>query len=164
MKRKLEFTYIPPVARNMRVYANINVTLTYQNFGSAWLGILRGAKEDIELVFNGLFNFGATNGELHYYDHNETLALFWSSEEDLQRFFYNVRVYSGSTRYLGKEKNLLAAAERMEQLKENCQESFMNFSQKFQPDVYSVGTISAERPDNDFKDHVLTHAFNHSAD
>jgi hypothetical protein len=73
----------------MRLYKNIAVDFTIQNFGTAWLGILRGKTEDIEIVFNGFFNFCATSGKLEYKDHCQTIATFWTNKRKMKRYFYN---------------------------------------------------------------------------
>lgn len=155
----LSLTATVRLPRFIKPYPSVNVTMTYQNFGSAWLCILRGKTEDIELVFNGLYNFGATNGDVQYFDHAKTVATFWSTEEQLQRFFYNVAVFSGVTRYRGKVVNQAHANERIEYIRANCHEPFMDFANVFEPDVYGVGSIKAANPDDDFKDKVLGHAF-----
>ena len=149
----------PRVEKFIRPYPTLDVRMTYQNFGSMWLCILRGRTEDIELVGNGLFNFMATNGEISFIDGSKTMATFWTKEEKLQRFFYNVSVFSGNTRWRGKRVNNDEANKRIAYLHANAHENFMNFDEvHFAPDTYSVGKISAERPDNDFKDRVLVHA------
>ena len=45
------------IVKGIRVYEHINVDLTYQNFGSSYLFILRGSAACIDLVFNGLYKF-----------------------------------------------------------------------------------------------------------
>lgn len=157
----IDLNLAPPPRKDkfIKPYPTVNVAMTYQNFGSAWLCVLRGKTEDIELVFNGLFNFGATNGDIQYFDHSKTVATFWSTEESLQRFFYNVSVFSGVTRYRGKAVNQAEANKKIEYIRDHCHEPFMDFDNVFAPDVYGVGSIKAENPDNDFKDKVLGHAF-----
>jgi hypothetical protein len=71
----------------MRIYQKVNVTLTYQNCGSVWLIILRGQHEDIEMVYNGLYNFCASNGSLQYHDVDKTVATFWSNKKAIRQFF-----------------------------------------------------------------------------
>lgn len=64
----------------MIIYENTPVEVSYQNFGSSYLIILTGEECDIESTFNGLYNFGATNGQLRYRDACHSVATFWSSE------------------------------------------------------------------------------------
>jgi hypothetical protein len=49
------------------------------------------------------------------------------------------------------------AARKMRQLR--CHyENFFNYANRYVPDIHITSNISAERPDSDFKDLVLTHA------
>jgi hypothetical protein len=72
----------------MKLYNNLLVTITYQNFGSTWTLILRGKTEDIELAANGLYNLGATNGDCEFYDHAQTVGIVWTDEISLRQFFF----------------------------------------------------------------------------
>lgn len=150
----------PPLPRALRIYEALDVKLSYQNFGSAWLCVLRGKTEDIELVFNGLFNWGATNGECYFVDHSQTVATFWSSEEQLTRFFYNIYSVSSSTRYKGRKANLLASSNKIAALKESCHEIFLRFDDGV-PEIFaeghSLGHLTAEKPDDDFRDAAWRH-------
>ena len=161
-KAKTVFREIPKAPRGILPYQTIDVTLTYQNFGSTWLCILRGKTEDIDLVFNGLFNFRATNGEYQFHDHVQTVAVFWSDRRALRRFFFNRYFFSrsvgGATRQLVRE-SMKYSHNQIQALRDNGHEFFMDFSKQFMPQVHAMGTISAERPDADFKDAVLDYAF-----
>lgn len=148
----------------MRVYPTIDVDITYQNFGSTWLCILRGATENIDLVFNGLYNLQATNGDYQFFDHTKTVATFWSDSKALRRFFFNQKflpVTSGKSKGEGKlvRRCMRYAQERVAELRDNSHEVFLDFENKFEPTVHSVGKVTAERPDSDFKDCVLSNAF-----
>jgi hypothetical protein len=149
----------------MKIYPEIDVELTYQNFGSAWLGVLRGSTDNIETVFNGLFNLCATNGERQFQDHLQCVAVFWSDRRAMRRFFFNryympryhpepdvrnVRLVRDAMRY---------ALQSLKQLAQGNHEAFLDFSKCYVPEVYGTGTISAERPDSDMKDAILSHAF-----
>lgn len=148
----------------MKLYQNLDVDLTYQNFGSAWLGVLRGATDNIELAFNGLYNFCATNGSLSYQDHVKCVATFWSDRKGMRRFFFNQhyiprfedrnhpdngRLVRQSMRHAQAQMSLLCASH----------EPFMDFDNRFAPAVFTCGKITAERPDSDLKDAILSHAF-----
>lgn len=134
--------------------------MTYQNFGSSYLCILRGKTEDIELVFNGLFNFGATNGGLDYYDHSKTVAVFWSDYKSLRKFFFNRRFIPQSDEPSGRiiRACMHEAQDNMILLSEN-HEFFMRFADSYMPETHDVGSISAERPDHDMKDAIISHAY-----
>ena len=149
----------------MKVYPNLTTTISYHNFGSAWLMILKGTTEDINLAFNGLFNLGATNGELEFRDHIHTVATFWSDEKSMEKFFFNKFFLPRcSTRVKDTHKDgayktaMSVASNQMTELK-NCHEFFLDFNNRFVPDVYATGKVTAENPDTDMKDSILTHAF-----
>jgi hypothetical protein len=132
----------------MKIYETLSVELSYQNIGSTWLMILRGPTKEIELTFNGLFNFCATGGELTYQNEAKTLATFWSSKEKMRKFFINRLSFSDTNSQ--KSKVILAADQKVKDLQQN-QEIFKTFSSN-NICSYSKGTIQAERPDDDFKD------------
>lgn len=144
------------------LYPSIDVSLNYQNFGAAWLGILRGSPENIELVFNGLYNLQATeNRGPTYHDAAHTVATFWTSRKRLYKFFFNRYLLPRTTGDDGAE--LIASANRFADdsiaaFKDGSHEGFLRFNRTVIPETYGQGTKSAERPDEDFKDAVLFHA------
>ena len=154
-----------PTIKGIKPYPSVDVTLTHQNFGSTWLCILRGATQDIDLVFNGLYNFSATNGMYQFHDMDETVAIFWTDEKALKRFFFYKYFFPKSedltSPMLGKviRDAMRFAHEQIAELRANGHERFMDFSQVYIPQTHAMGQISAERPDNDFKDNVLNYAF-----
>ena len=161
-----EFKYIPPtVKQGIKPYPSLNVYLTYQNSGSTWIGILRGKAADIDLVFNGLYNFMATNGSYNFFDHAKTVAIFWTDERALKRFFFNKYFFPKSENLClpvrGKviREAMAFAQAQLAELRANGHEVIKDFSNQFSPMVHAMGQISAERPDSDFKDSVLAHAF-----
>jgi hypothetical protein len=145
----------------MKLYPNVNVSFTYQNFGSAWLGVLRGPSEKLQEVFNGLFNYCATNGNMEVRDHLGMLGSFWTSRRAMRRFFFNRYFIPRATGNSGQGK-LARTAMRYawQKLAEMSRhhERFLQF-ESFAPDVYTNGSICAERPDTDMKDAILSHAF-----
>lgn len=152
----------------MKLYKDIDVDLTYQNCGSTWLGVLRGKQDDIELVFNGLFNFGATSGKLDYQG-GDGIATFWTNKQALRYYFFT-RYFFPKCGHDDKEKRpwrnhpaykpaLRYADNAIAELKETSHEMFTDFRRKSGLDTYSTGTMSAERPDMDMKDAILSHAF-----
>lgn len=150
--------------RTMKPYPNVDVTLHYQNFGSAWLCILRGPTEKIKEVFNGLFNLCATNGELEFQDHLEMVATFWTDKRAMRRFFFNQffmpRFMGNRGRGQGKLARMAMrfAWQRLEAMS-SCHEFYLDFANHYVPETYGNGCISAERPDIDMKDAILTYAF-----
>ena len=148
----------------MKVYQHIDVSLTYQNFGSSFACILRGKQEDIDLVFNGLYNFGATNGRLDYYNHTKTTAVFWSDYKALRKCFFNQKFIPnmpmwGEAKLSDVRPYMQHARKLLKELQESGHEFFMNFADNYMPDAHNVGRVSAERPDNDMKDAIISHAY-----
>jgi hypothetical protein len=146
----------------MKLYPSIGVGLTFQSCGSGWLGILRGPTEQIELAFNGLYNLRGTNGKLEYQDHLRMVATFWTNERNMRRFFFNYFYLPRSASRHGEGRlirNAMRYAQKsLMQVKEEF-ESFMRFASGNVPECYLFGSITAERPDTDFKSAVLEHAF-----
>lgn len=148
----------------MKVYDTLNVSLTYQNFGTSFVAILRGKTEDIETAFNGLFNFGATNARAPiYYNHTKTTAIVWTSREQLRKFFFNRRFIPnmplwGDIKLSHLRPFMKEARAKLKELAEN-HEFFLRFADNYMPEPHSVGKLTAERPDNDMKDTILSHAY-----
>jgi hypothetical protein len=148
----------------MKLYPTVDVDFNYQNFGSAWLGILRGATENIELVFNGLYNLCATNGTHQFQDHLQCVSIFWTDKRAMRRFFFN-RYYLPrfTSRFDVNNGKLVRQAmrhahEQLAILSQDSHETYLRFNRSM-PETYSSGTICAERPDNDMKDAILANAF-----
>lgn len=140
----------------------MDVSLNFQNFGSAWLGVLRGVPQHIKLVCNGLFNLRATNGSEEYHNEERTVATYWTSEDAMRRFFYNQHYLSremGHTNLpvLREESQLFAETQLSNMLQRH--EEFMTFESNSPGITFGSGTITAERPDSDMKDAILSHAF-----
>lgn len=74
----------------MKLYEDCPVEFAFQNCGTNWFAKLNGPKDQIELVFNGLYNLKAANGELTYI--TPEIATFWTKESQMRRFFFN-KVY-----------------------------------------------------------------------
>ena len=72
----------------MKLYPNLNATLTYQDYGSSWLLVMRGSKQDINLLFNAIYNFGAVEKSSPEFNDTEDIATVWSNEDKTWNFFY----------------------------------------------------------------------------
>lgn len=160
---------------DMKLYKNLDVNLSYQNFGSTWVLVLRGKTEDIELAVNGLYNWGATNGDCEYYDHTQTVGVIWTDKPSLLKFFESQarnqllvdipfdkdkanRHYRKCLAFNINVASKELARQRIEEL-QHQHENFFRFANGQMPETYGTGTIGAERPDNDMKDAILSHAF-----
>lgn len=151
-------------SQRMKIYPQIDVDLKFQNCGSSWLMVLTGKEENIELVFNGLWNYGATNvsiqradgtnyNGLDYVDANKTTATFWSSPEKMYKFFYNSHLIACQQESCSESAHVVARM-RMEQLRQETI-SFRNFNQTPFISAFEIGTMKAERPDDNYKEKAL---------
>lgn len=154
-----------------------NTELTLQNFGSAYLIILRGKLQDVKESFNSFFNWGGVsqNGSLDISESAEgAIGVFWTNDNYLRRYWLNRftllnadipenTVYS--VEFNGKGEPVytvtsdLAVTYIGEQiaLMRQDQEKFMTFDKTYFTDGYSMGKISAESPDLSFREAAHAH-------
>ena len=125
--------------------------LIKQNLGAHWVIGIKGNKDEIEQFHNRVYNWGGTNGELQWMSND--FAYFWITLEKLERVMFKY-VMNGITDKLGKKfrgaKGGLKAV-AMNRIKNTIDniptENFVRTAQV--ADIYSLGTISAEKLDND---------------
>jgi hypothetical protein len=125
--------------------------LIKQNLGAHWVIGIKGNKDEIEQFHNRVYNWGGTNGELQWMSND--FAYFWITLEKLERVMFKY-VMNGITDKLGKKfrgaKGGLKAV-AMNRIKNTIDnipnEHFVRTAQV--EDIYSLGTISAEKLDND---------------
>jgi hypothetical protein len=122
-----------------------------QNLGAHWVIGIKGNKDEIEQFHNRVYNWGGTNGELQWMSND--FAYFWITLEKLERVMFKY-VMNGVTDKLGKKfrgaKGGLKAVvmNRIQNTINNIPtENFVRTAQV--EDIYSLGTISAEKLDND---------------
>lgn len=152
----------------MKIYRNLDVNLTYQNFGSTWALIMRGKTESIEAATNGLFNWKATSGDVEFHDLAETVGVIWTNEDSMEHFFF----CQAENHLLNQidcepnsdmEKRIKKVASSISTRKMKClreyHENFFNFSGSHAPETYGNGKLTAERPDVDMKDSIVDYAF-----
>jgi hypothetical protein len=115
-------------------------SLIYQNLGSSWaVGILGATKLEVEQRYYSLYNWGATNGELHWVEETEPrcFAYIWTTKKKLFQYFIKLealkwdvdRVMTGPL----KRKITRAAIQRFRELKND---KFIDFSNNI--DYYST--------------------------
>jgi len=143
----------------MKLFKDLAVELSFQNFGSTWVGILRGSTEEIESAFLSLWNLRAVTGELEWYDHAKQVAIFWTDKQSMRRYFFNRNWLQSVDRSRQFKYACLIHAHTALATLQECCEMFVKFDMGGEPDFYEVGKIKAERPDTDFKSAVLKHAF-----
>jgi hypothetical protein len=125
--------------------------LIKQNLGAHWVIGIKGNKDEIEQFHNRVYNWGGTNGELQWMSND--FAYFWITLEKLERVMFKY-VMNGITDKLGKKfrgakGGLKAVAmNRIQNTINNIPtENFVRTAQV--EDIYSLGTISAEKLDTD---------------
>lgn len=153
----------------MKVYKNLDCELTIQSYGSTWLVILRGKEQDIRDTFNGLYNFKATNGKhIDFTNASKTIAKFWSSEKQMRKFFQLLYYFRTPLENFTQYKGQKDGGEYKRLMLENVNQQILSVRgtmETFEPrekrnynPLFEVSSASAEKPDEDFKDSVLTHA------
>jgi hypothetical protein len=122
-----------------------------QNLGAHWVIRIKGNKDEIEQFHNRVYNWGGTNGELQWMSND--FAYFWITLEKLERVMFKY-VMNGVTDKLGKKfigaKGGLkgVVSNRVKNTIDNIPtETFVRTAQV--EDIYSLGTISAEKLDTD---------------
>ncbi len=122
-----------------------------QNLGAHWVIGIKGNKDEIEQFHNRVYNWGGTNGELQWMSND--FAYFWITLEKLERVMFKY-VMNGVTDKLGKKfvgaKGGLkgVVSNRVKNTIDNIPtETFVRTAQV--EDIYSLGTISAEKLDTD---------------
>lgn len=152
----------------MKLYPSINVETTFQNCGSWWLLILSGPEEEIELTYNGLYNFGATNvprfpsefGQskegLEYTDGSRTKAIMWTTPEYMFKFFYESHLLACQQQSCAKHAKVVANL-RMEEFRKNSA-PFFDYSRKTFVDSFEIGTKTAEKPDYNYREAATLNA------
>jgi hypothetical protein len=122
-----------------------------QNLGAHWVIGIKGKQDEIEQFHNRVYNWGGTNGELQWMSND--FAYFWITLEKLERVMFKY-VMNGVTDKLGKKfigaKGGLkgVVSNRVKNTIDNIPtETFVRTAQV--EDIYSLGTISAEKLDTD---------------
>jgi len=125
--------------------------LIKQNLGAHWVIGIKGNKDEIEQFHNRVYNWGGTNGELQWMSND--FAYFWITLEKLERVMFKY-VMNGITdklgkKFIGAKGGLKAVAmNRIKNTIDNIPtENFVRTAQV--EDIYSLGTISAEKLDTD---------------
>jgi hypothetical protein len=122
-----------------------------QNLGAHWVIGIKGNKDEIEQFHNRVYNWGGTNGELQWMSND--FAYFWITLEKLERVMFKYVMNSLSDKlgkkFRGAKGGLKAVA--MNRIKNTINnipnENFVRTAQV--EDIYSLGTISAEKLDTD---------------
>lgn len=125
--------------------------LMKQNLGAHWVIGIKGNKDEIEQFHNRVYNWGGTNGELQWMSND--FAYFWITLEKLERVMFKYVMSSLSDKlgkkFRGAKGGLKAVAMNrvMNTIDNIPTENFVRTAQV--EDIYSLGTISAEKLDTD---------------
>ena len=71
----------------MENHWNKKVELLYRNCGTNWAVFIRGAADDVEYEFYGMYNHGATDGEIQWQTPEN--AYFWTTQKKLKKCLTN---------------------------------------------------------------------------
>jgi len=125
--------------------------LVKQNLGSHWVIGIKGKTAEIEQFHNRIYNWGGTNGELHWM--SDSFAYFWITMEKLERCMFKYVMNSVSDKIGNRFKNKKGG---LKNYVINRVQNTINsipvdnfFKTKQEQDFYSIGTISAEKLDED---------------
>lgn len=144
----------------MKLFKSLNADIKVVDFGTSWSIVMRGSKQEIDYIFNAMFNYGATNNAHYNFNDAETEASFFTTKDRMTKFFkgfWENRLWHENK--LADEAAALAQAS-VEDLFVNHREPRQQYRQTtYEDNAYRVGKITAERPDSSFKDAVIESAF-----
>lgn len=134
--------------------------LTYQNYGTSILIFIQGETlEAAEGKWLSLYNWGATSTEPRNVANN--VIACWSTLDKLKRYLFNIhenRLVNNRPANMGDaELEATAASKSTHDFNAIETETFRSVNNNFE--FYEMGTICAEKPDDDFKDSVMKYAF-----
>ena len=137
-----------------------NIKLSYQNYGSSILLFIEGAnEEETHGKYLSLYNWNATSSEPTWVADN--VISCWSSIERLKNYFFNRRCMElvESSPKFGVKGGVSTEAHRLaaEDFSNVQSEKYRIFKTNY--DFHTLGTITAERPDEDYKDFCISKGF-----
>ena len=135
------------------------LNITKKKCGTSTAVGLHGDNDTITERFNSFWNHGATDGELHWLSDGN--AYFWTTEEKLEKAVFNATLFElwnkrPELEEDDKQEEAEALAqrftnERLARIQNNP--SLVKFVKKVSIenlDCHNIGSIKAERPDNDY--------------
>ena len=119
------------------------VKMVFQNLGASWaLGLASENQHEIEEKFLSLYNWGATNGELHWLSETPGyyFAYIWTSENKLKKYFENIeKLKFDVDRIINKPLQKLIIDRVTEKMKTLSPETFLCLNRE--QDFYTVGEL-----------------------
>lgn len=123
------------------------ITITKQPFGNTTAFLLEGNKAQIENFHNAMYNYSATNGELHDMGNGKAFY-FYAQPEAVLEAMTKVALYAlcNKIKAKGLKGGLLSLAKQKAQSKFDSIKDGRFLRTAISTDVFNVGTISAEKP------------------
>jgi len=123
------------------------ITITTQTFGNTNAFLLEGDKKQIENFHNAMYNYSATNGELHDMGNGKAFY-FYAQPEAVLEAMTKVALYAlcNKIKAKGMKGGLLALAKQKAQIKFDAIKEGRFLRTAESSDTYNLGTITAERP------------------
>ena len=134
--------------------------LTYQDYGSSILLFVNALNnKEAYGKYLSLWNWNCTSSEPDYV--SDGVIAVWSTKEKLQEYLFNIRLMqlaNLSPKY-GVKGGVAAEAKQLSEQDFLAVEQEMYRSIGNNYDFHTLGTISAEKPDDDLKDYFVNKAF-----
>jgi hypothetical protein len=133
--------------------------ISYQNYGTAILLFLTGQNEsDAYGKYLHVYNWNGTSSDPEYVADN--IISCWSTKARLMKYLINRRIMElWGSKFKGVKGGCLGEARKLAKQDFDAinTDSYRSVNSNFETATF--GTMSAEKPDSDFKDAVLSNAF-----
>ena len=123
------------------------INITTQPFGNINAFLLEGDKKHIETFHNAMYNYSATNGELHDMGNGKAFY-FYAKPEAVLEAMVKVALYAlcNKIKAKGMKGGLLALAKQKAQIKFDSIKEGRFLRTSVSNDTYNLGSITAEKP------------------
>jgi hypothetical protein len=123
------------------------IIITKQTFGNTTAFLLEGNKSQIENFHNAMYNYSATNGELHDMGNGKAFY-FYAQPEAVLEAMTKVALYAlcNKIKAKGMKGGLLALAKQKAQDKFDAIKDGRFLRTSISTDVFNLGSITAEKP------------------
>jgi hypothetical protein len=123
------------------------ITITMQPFGNTTAFLLEGTKTQVENFHNAMYNYSATNGDLHDMGNGKSFY-FYAQPEAVLEAMTKVALFAlcNKIQAKGMKGGLLALAKQKAQSKFESIKAGRFLRTSASADTYNLGTITAEKP------------------
>ena len=123
------------------------ITITMQPFGNTTAFLLEGNKTQVDNFHNAMYNYSATNGELHDMGNGKAFY-FYAQPEAVLEAMTKVALYAlcNKIKAKGMKGGLLNLAKQKAQIKFDSIKEGRFLRTAEASDTYSIGSITAEKP------------------